>query len=119
MPQSEHQLQSACIKWFDLQYPHLSRCLFAIPNGGQRHPAVAAKLKKEGVRSGVADLFLMIPSTNMDDFHHGVFIELKVGRNKQTETQKEFETLAISKGYKYYLCRSLDEFMGVIKKCID
>ena len=32
--------------------------IFAIPNGGARHPAVAYKLKAEGVLRGVPDLYI-------------------------------------------------------------
>lgn len=32
---------------------------FAVPNGGWRNPVVAAKLKAEGVRSGVSDLIIL------------------------------------------------------------
>ncbi len=35
--------------------------MFAIPNGGERHAAVAAKLKAEGVKPGVSDIMLPVP----------------------------------------------------------
>lgn len=38
------------------------RHLFHIPNGGDRHPAVGAKLKRLGVQAGVPDLFLPVPA---------------------------------------------------------
>lgn len=32
----EHRIQQACVRWFNLQYPHLRGRLFAVPNGGRR-----------------------------------------------------------------------------------
>ena len=50
--QTEHAIQKAVIqtcRMLEGRYPEL-RYILAIPNGGHRHPAVAAKLKVEGVR---------------------------------------------------------------------
>jgi hypothetical protein len=44
------------VQWFKRTYPDVR--IFSIPNGGHRHPAVAAKLKATGVSSGVPDLFI-------------------------------------------------------------
>lgn len=53
---SEHDTQAAFFQWANLQrFPGIE-LLHATPNGGARHPAVAAKLKKEGVRAGVPDV---------------------------------------------------------------
>jgi hypothetical protein len=48
---SEHDEQVALFKMirlYSIKHPPLKNA-FAIPNGGQRHKAVAAKLKAEGV----------------------------------------------------------------------
>lgn len=47
--------------------------LFAIPNGGKRTIGTAVKMKAEGVKSGVPDMFLPIPVGS----HCGMFVELK------------------------------------------
>jgi hypothetical protein len=49
---SEHDQQVALFTWANQnldRYPVL-RWMFAVPNGGHRHPAVAGKLKAEGVK---------------------------------------------------------------------
>ena len=59
----EHESQVAVINWCRMarkDYPEAQR-IFAIPNGGARHVAVAIKLKAEGVRQGVPDLCLPVP----------------------------------------------------------
>ena len=53
---SEHAEQVTFVSEFKKLYPDVR--IFAIPNGGIRNIVVAQKLKAEGVRSGVPDLFV-------------------------------------------------------------
>lgn len=53
---SEHFEQRELVSWFRRKYEPCR--IFAIPNGGWRSKAVAAKLKVEGVSAGVPDLFV-------------------------------------------------------------
>lgn len=53
---SEDQEQMLLVQWFRRTYAGVR--IFAIPNGGARHPAVAAKLKATGTSAGVPDLFI-------------------------------------------------------------
>ena len=110
MKQLEHELQASCVKWFDAQHSHISRLLFAIPNGGKRNVITAVKLKAEGVRAGVADLFLAFTNEQFA----GLFIEMKIGKNKQTQAQWEFKEMVRMRGYAYVVCYTLDEFMEAI-----
>ena len=74
---SEHQHQVQVVTWCRYDSPahlrHRARQIFAIPNGGHRNKAVAAKLKAEGVLAGSPDLFLPIPSGR----EHGLWVEMK------------------------------------------
>jgi len=72
---SEEEEQAAVMEWtvlMEKQFPEL-RLLFHIANGGERHPAVAAKLKKTGVKKGVPDLFLPVARGGF----HGLWVEMK------------------------------------------
>jgi hypothetical protein len=94
---SEHSEQCALIEWANLvknKYPELE-WLFAVPNGGHRHPLTAVKLKKEGVKSGVFDLFLPVSRGG----YHGLFVEMKFGKNELTDNQIEFKHFIFSQGY--------------------
>jgi len=80
---SEHQEQCALMRMCRLherKYPGLE-LIHSIPNGGARHIAVAAKLRAEGVRAGVPDIFLPVPRGSA----HGLYIELK-RKGGRTET---------------------------------
>ena len=105
----EHQLQTACFQWFNLQYPEFRGLLFAVPNGGGRSRIEAALLKAEGVVAGVADMLLLVPSMG----YAGLCIEFKAATKTahQSEAQKNWERL-INKheAYKYTVVRTFVEF---------
>ena len=52
---TEHIEQVTFIREFENKY---KARIFAIPNGGFRHKTTAQKLKAEGVKKGVPDLFI-------------------------------------------------------------
>jgi hypothetical protein len=105
----ESKLQQACITWFRYQYPKL--LLFAIPNGGYRRKTEAAIMKGEGVLEGVSDLFL---ACSDDICYHGLFIEMKYGKNKLSKNQAQFLLNATKNNYAIAVCYSFDEFKTVI-----
>jgi len=85
---NEHQEQVNFIQWCNRnikKYPEL-KLIFAIPNGGHRHKAVASKLKLEGVKAGVPDLLFPVSRHNK----HGLFIEMKSIKGQISFTQKEW-----------------------------
>lgn len=109
--QKESVLQTACVKWFRLQYPDL--IIYAVPNGGSRNVREAQRLKAEGVLAGVADLVVMLPQGK------SIYIEMKVKWNKQTDNQKEFQKKAIELGHTYAVCYSFEEFQQIIENQIE
>lgn len=103
----EHRIQKSCVRWFRIKYPELSHALFAVPNGGFRGKSTAAKLKEEGVLSGVSDLILL--KNNKE--YGALLIEMKTATGRQSVNQKRWQSLITQDRYKYVVCRSLDEFM--------
>jgi hypothetical protein len=110
---SESQIQQQMVKWFGYKYPECT--LFAIPNGHKRNAITGAILKREGVVAGVADLFLM----KSNNKYHGLWIEVKTDKGKQSESQKEFERKAVREGYKYVICKSIDQFINEVETYIN
>lgn len=82
---SEHEEQVTLFAWAKAMEPRLPalELLFAVPNGGARHIATAIKMRQEGLRAGVPDVWLPIPRAEW----HGLIIEMKVGRNRPTQEQ--------------------------------
>lgn len=100
---SEHSQQVALFSWAADnvgKYPQL-KFMHAIPNGGLRDVRTATSLKAEGVKAGVLDIFLPWPTQKWS----GLYLEMKWGKNRLTEEQKEFIAF-VQKYYDYSVCYS-------------
>ena len=86
-------------KWTGARLPGLD-LLFHIPNGEKRDKATAGRLRAMGVKPGVPDVFLPIPR----DGEHGLFIELKDGKNKATAFQALWLSALQAQGYRCQVC---------------
>jgi hypothetical protein len=86
------------------RYPEL-KLLYHIPNGGKRDKGTAVKLYRQGVKAGVPDLHLPVARGG----YHGLYIELKVGKNKTTEKQKEWIAELNKQGYLAIVCYGWEE----------
>lgn len=106
----ESRIQQACVRWFAYQYPKYNKLLFAVPNGGARRKIEASIMKAEGVTSGVADLFLSVPNRE----YSGFYIEMKTGKGRQSVEQKAFQKQVEEVGYRYIICRSVEEFISEV-----
>ncbi len=95
-------------------HPEL-QLLHAIPNGGRRDRAEAAHLKRQGVKPGVPDLSLPVPR----GVYHGLYIEMKVGKNKPTQNQRQWLTILSYYGYATRVCYSANEARDVIEKYLS
>lgn len=96
---TEAQLQQKIIIEYRNQFKGL---IFSVPN----EAAYKNKIyKNTGLLAGVSDLIILKPNAEC------IFIELKVEDRKQRKGQKEFEKKVTEMGFKYYLVRSLEEFI--------
>ena len=108
----EHIEQVKLFNWAREKEPlhlHLG-LMFAIPNGGKRHIGVATKLRQEGVKSGVPDIFLAVPKNDK----HGLFIEMKYGKNKLSTNQLWWVSSLRVEGYATAVCYGFEEARDVI-----
>lgn len=101
---SEHQIQKSFFQWLQYYKPVLDST-FAIPNGGSRNVLEAVNLKLTGVKSGVPDIFVSIPSES----HHGLYIELKSQKGILSANQKEVIDRFRKNGYHCVVCHSFEE----------
>lgn len=79
----------------DLPYTH-------IPNGELRHPAVAALLKRMGVKPGWSDFVFVMPDATL------AALELKRGA-ALSAAQKTFRDLLLALGGRHAVARTLEE----------
>lgn len=86
---TEHEEQREFVSWFRQTHPGVR--IFAIPNGGHRSMATAARLKVEGVMPGVPDLF--IPAW-------GLWVEMKRTKGGRIdEAQEDWHGYLTLNGY--------------------
>jgi hypothetical protein len=99
---TEEQIQGAVAAYLDAALPP-DAVYFHCPNGGHRHPAVAAKLKWLGVKPGVPDIFIVWRGRS-------IFIELKAHKGSLSDAQKAMQQrLILSGAVVFEVARSVDE----------
>lgn len=86
--------------------------LYAVPNGGRRDRIEAAHLKQQGVKPGVPDICLAYPS----GVYHGLYIELKVGKNKTSAFQDEWLRNLKAAGYMAVVCYGFEQAKETIER---
>ena len=99
---AEDREQEMLMQWArqtEIVYPELA-LLHHIPNGGKRNAAEAAHLKRLGVKAGVPDLCLPVPRGRF----HGLYIELKAGKNRPTDAQRTWIDALSAQGYAAFVC---------------
>lgn len=100
MNPTEHQLQAAFVEWAAFSRIPDIELSFAVPNGGDRHPAVAAKLKAEGVARGVPDWLWPVARGG----YLGLAIEFKASAGNPSKEQRERITAMHRAGWLAVIC---------------
>lgn len=109
----EHQIQSAYVEWTLLntaRFPALALG-FAVPNAARRSYRLAARMKKEGLRSGVPDFVIPAPRGK----HAGLMIEFKRPGEKPTDAQKAYMALAETEGWLCVVCTTTEAAVNVTR----
>ena len=109
---SEHEHQVALFQWAKFNegtYPELA-LLYANPMGGKRPGRTGARLKAEGVKAGVPDITLPVARGG----YHGLYIEMKYGKNRVTQKQDWWLRHLCLQGYRTGVCYSWEEARDVL-----
>ena len=85
--------------------------LYHVPNGGSRNKIEAARLRAQGVKSGVPDLCLPVARGG----NHGLYIALKRQRGGRiSEEQVRWIDGLLEQGYAAAICKGGQEAASVI-----
>lgn len=109
--------QEALFRWAAFvrgRFPEID-LLYHIPNGGSRNRLEAANLKQQGVKSGVPDLCLPVARGK----YHGLYIEMKYGKNKTSENQRKWLTALQKQDYAVAVCYGWQEAQELITKYLE
>lgn len=115
---SEHDEQVELFRLAEMhtnKHPSLA-LLFAIPNAGKRSYIVGARMKAEGLRAGVPDIFLPAvryckPECEMLG---GLFIEMKIKGNRPTMLQRHWQEALRYAGYRVVVAYGWQEAWDAI-----
>lgn len=103
----------------DPRYAMAVKRTFAIPNGGGRSKREAGRLKAEGVRKGVSDIFVSIPLHERYAGSAGLYIEMKSMVGRVSPEQQAWIDDSRALGYSAVVCYSADEAFSAWKGYVD
>lgn len=112
---TELQHQQCVIKWGQqpevrAKWPELA-LLYHIPNERYCTPIQGKQLKRAGVRSGVPDLCLPVPSGR----YHGLFIEMKTDTGRASPAQKWWIERLNAAGYFAEVCHGWESAVRTLE----
>lgn len=97
----EDSVHVSILEWIAAVRP--DAIVWHIPNGGHRTRGVALKMKRLGVRPGVADLEVVIPG------HPTIYLEVKAAKGVVSPEQRQFGADMISAGRAWAIVRGIDD----------
>lgn len=107
----EQQQLFAWAEWLIPRRPELA-LMYHIPNEGKRSKATGGRMKAEGLKDGVPDICLPVPSAP----YHGLYIEMKRAGGKATGAQKQWIQLLSEQGYRAEICQGFEAAAMTIMK---
>lgn len=121
---AEHETQAAFFDYIRWKQWDTRIVIAAIPNGaklpwfrnkkGARVAPQAKKLLREGLLPGFPDVGVFAARSG----YHGLFIEFKYGRNKQTEEQRRIQALLELAGFRYVVSYTVDHAIAEFENYI-
>lgn len=113
MNDAEHREQVKLFAWAEwerIDRPELG-LLFAVPNGGRRDKVTGARLKAEGVKAGVPDVWLPVARQG----YHGLVIEMKADeKGRPSKEQERWIRDLTEQGYLAVVCPGCEAAKGVL-----
>lgn len=108
----EQILQVNLMAWIEHNHPEERKSILHIANERRTSMQQGKLLKRMGVMAGVADLFIALPRGQWA----GLWLELKEGKGKPSQAQKEFLSRMTVNGYFCACVTGLEAAQAVIKQ---
>lgn len=103
------------VNWFNHNYPQFTDDFHHFANERRCSIQQGRILKRMGVKKGVADFFLALGCGP----YHGLWIELKVGKNKLSPEQQAFISRKRERGYFATCAHGAEEAKAAILTYLD
>jgi hypothetical protein len=105
----EDNLHIACCNYLDSQYPNV---LYTHPaNEAKRTSFERYKANRLRMKPGVPDLLIF----EQDSPFIGLAVELKIGKNKLSDYQKDWKEKLLKRNWYYFTCYDIDTFISLCK----
>ena len=91
------------------------RWIHSIPNESKRSIANASRMKAQGLTAGILDVFIPYGTHG----YNGFYIEMKAGKNKLTDNQKEYKEYLDNNGYKTAVCYHWEDAKREIEEYLE
>ena len=128
MSAAEHQIQVSIARYLDVALTE-DTIFFAVPNGGhlaakektialgkkKRFSPAALKLKREGMKNGVADIVVIDRFPFPAGGSRVIALEVKAPRGTQSDDQKTWAQKASRAGVRYHVVRSIEDVAAALK----
>jgi len=98
---AEARIQAPIVEWIRVAAPAFM--VFAVPNGGLRSKAEAARMRWTGVLAGVPDLAVVAPGGSV------FFLEVKTYAGRLSADQRAVHDRLVALGTSAAIVRSIDE----------
>lgn len=98
---AEARIQASIVAWIRAVAPGV--LAFAVPNGGLRTKAEAARMKWTGVVAGVPDLVVIAPGAR------ACFLEVKTSAGRPSPEQRDVHVSLAALGASPAIVRSIDD----------
>lgn len=112
---SELKEQIALFKWAERQVDSLKetrlKLMYAIPNGMRTNIVQAALARRSGMKKGCPDICLPVPSGR----YHGLYLEMKVGKNTTSKEQNWWLDALSRQGYYCNVAYSCADAIRIIE----
>ncbi len=103
------------VNWFHHSYPELADDFHHIANERKCSLMQGRLLKRMGVKAGVLDFHLAIPSK----IYHGLWLELKVGKGKLSKDQISFIERKNARGYFATMANGFEHSKQIINSYLE
>lgn len=100
--------------WLQPRHPELAM-MYHIPNEGKRSRATGGRMKAEGLKAGVPDICLPVPTAN----YHGLYIEMKRIGGRPSKPQKQWIQLLAGQGYQAAVCFGFEHAAQTIMEYLN
>lgn len=111
----ETVLQIQIMDYIRFQFPDIEPYCFHFANERKCSIQQGVILKRMGVKPGVSDIFIAVSRGK----HKGLWIELKAGKNRITEHQKNFMSLMKEQEYLTVCINGFEDAIAFIKDYLE